>query len=65
MDHIRGLLFETLDQSNDAIAAIETTLAYPQTGYGFRVYWSWAAYDCARIRLARDAPGDRERARAR
>jgi len=63
IDHIRGLLFETLGQTEDAIAAIETTLAYPQTGYGFRPLWSWAAYDCARIRVARDAPGDRERAR--
>jgi class 3 adenylate cyclase/tetratricopeptide (TPR) repeat protein len=64
IDHIRGLLFETLGQIDDAISAIETPLAHPQTGYGFRVYWSWAAYDCARIRLARNAPGDRERARA-
>ncbi|MEX2158463.1 MAG: protein kinase [Dehalococcoidia bacterium] len=62
-DHVRGLLFETLGQPDDAITAIETTLAYPQTGYGFRPYWSWAAYDCARIRIARGAPGDRERAR--
>jgi class 3 adenylate cyclase len=63
IDHVRGLLFETLDQTDDAVSAIETTLAHEQTGYGFRVYWSWAAYDCARIRLQRDAPGDRERAR--
>jgi class 3 adenylate cyclase/Cdc6-like AAA superfamily ATPase len=64
IDHVRGLLLDTLGQLGDAIAAIEATLAYPQTGYGSRPYWSWAAYDCARIRLQRDAPGDRERARA-
>jgi eukaryotic-like serine/threonine-protein kinase len=70
VDHTRGLLFETLGQIDDAVAAIETTLAHPQTGYGFRPIWSWAAYDCARIRLQRDAPAegsplgsDRERAR--
>jgi class 3 adenylate cyclase len=63
VDHVRGLLFETLGQSEEALEAIETTLAYPQTGYGFRPLWSWAAYDCARIRLQRDAPGDRARAR--
>jgi class 3 adenylate cyclase/Cdc6-like AAA superfamily ATPase len=63
IDHIRGLLFETLEQIDDAVDTIEMTLAHAQTGYGFRVYWSWAAYDCARIRLKRDAPGDRERAR--
>ena len=51
------------EEIKDAISAIETTLAYPQTGDGFRPLWSWAAYDCARIRIARDAPGDRERAR--
>jgi class 3 adenylate cyclase/Cdc6-like AAA superfamily ATPase len=63
MDHVRGLLLETIGQVEDAIEAIEMTLAYPQTGDGFRPLWSWAAYDCARIRIARDGPGDRERAR--
>ena len=36
VDHIRGLLFDTLGEFDDAVEAIETTLAYPQTGYGFR-----------------------------
>ncbi len=62
-DHVRGLMFETLGEIDDALNAIEATLAWPQTGYGFRPLWSWAAYDCARIRLHRDDPGDRERAR--
>ena len=65
IDHVRGLLFDTLDQTEEAIAAIETTLAYPQTGYGLRACWSWAAYDCARIRLkARCARRPRSGARA-
>ena len=64
VDHIRGLLFETLGQLGEAIEMIELTASYPRSGYGFRPAWSWAAYDCARIRLERNAPGDRQRARA-
>jgi class 3 adenylate cyclase/Cdc6-like AAA superfamily ATPase len=60
-DHIRGLVFETLDRIDEAVEAIEKGLAFlpPE-------YWpqrAEAAYDCARIRITRDAAGDRERAR--
>ena len=60
-DHVRGLLLETLDRIDEAVEAIETALAFLPPAY--RPQRAEAAYDCARIRIARDAPGDRERAR--
>jgi len=60
-DHVRGVLLETLDRIDDAVSAVEAGLAWlPQE---YRPQRAEAAYDCARIRIARDAPGDRERAR--
>jgi class 3 adenylate cyclase len=60
-DHVRGLVLETLDRTDDAVEAIEAGLAFLPLAY--RPFRAEAAYDCARIRLLRDAPGDRERAR--
>ncbi|MBI5288484.1 MAG: hypothetical protein HY873_05885 [Chloroflexi bacterium] len=60
-DHARGLVLEVLDRIDEAIDAIEAGLAWLPPEY--RPHRAEAAYDCARIRLQRDAPGDRERAR--
>ena len=60
-DHIRGLLLETLDHTDDAVAAMEAALDWLPAAY--KPARAETAYDCARIRIARDAPGDRERAR--
>ncbi|HEY8173408.1 MAG TPA: adenylate/guanylate cyclase domain-containing protein, partial [Dehalococcoidia bacterium] len=61
-DHMRGLLLEVLDKTDEAVGAIEAALTFLRSDY--RPHRAEAAYDCARIRLQRDAPGDRERARA-
>jgi class 3 adenylate cyclase len=60
-DHLRGLVFETLDRVDDAVDAIEMGIDWlpPE----FKPARAEAAYDCARIRLKRGAQGDRERAR--
>jgi class 3 adenylate cyclase len=55
------LLLETLDRLDDAIEAVETGLAFLPPAYAPKR--AEAAYDCARLRLQRGAPGDRERAR--
>jgi class 3 adenylate cyclase/Cdc6-like AAA superfamily ATPase len=60
-DHVRGLLLETLDRLDDAIDAIEAALEWLPPAY--RPASAEASYDCARLRLKRDAPGDHERAR--
>jgi len=60
-DHVRGLLLETLDRLDEAVEAVETSLAFLPPAYAPKR--AEAAYDCARIRLERGAPGDRERAR--
>jgi predicted ATPase/class 3 adenylate cyclase len=60
-DHVRALLLETLDRLDEAVEAVETGLAFLPPTYAPQR--TEAAYDCARIRLQRDAPGDRERAR--
>lgn len=59
-DHIRGLLLETLGRTDEAIDAIEAGLAFlPQE---YKPARAETSYDCARIRIQRDTPGDRERA---
>ena len=60
-DQIRGLLLETLGRLDEAVEAAEAALTWLAPAY--RPYMAEAAYDCARFRLARGAPGDRERAR--
>jgi class 3 adenylate cyclase len=60
--HARGLVLEVLDRLPEAIDVIEQALGSLRAEY--RPHRAEAAYDCARIRLQRDAPGDRERARA-
>ena len=60
-DHVRGLVMETLERIDEAVESIERGLAFLPLAY--RPFRAEAAYDCARIRIARDAPGDRERAR--
>jgi class 3 adenylate cyclase len=60
-DHVRGLLLETLGRLDEAVAAVETGLAFLPPAYAPKR--AEAAYDCARLRLRRGAPGDRERAR--
>ncbi len=60
-DHVRGLVLETLGRIDEAVDSIEVGLAFLPLAY--RPFRAEAAYDCARIRLLRDAPGDRERAR--
>ena len=60
-DHIRGLLLETLDRIDEAVEAMEAALSHVPIAY--KPTRTETAYDCARIRLQRDAPGDRERAR--
>jgi predicted ATPase/class 3 adenylate cyclase len=60
-DHTRGLLLETLDRVDEAVEAIEAGLAFLPPEY--RPQRAEAAYDCARVRLSRAGPGDRERAR--
>ncbi|HVP09464.1 MAG TPA: hypothetical protein VMT02_08090, partial [Burkholderiales bacterium] len=60
-DHVRGLLLETLHRLDDAVEAVEAALAFLPPAYAPKR--AHAAYDCARIRLQRGAPGDRERAR--
>ena len=60
-DHARGLLLEVLGRNDDAVDAIEAALAFLRPEY--RPHRAEAAYDCARIRLKRDGPGDRVRAR--
>jgi class 3 adenylate cyclase/Cdc6-like AAA superfamily ATPase len=61
-DHVRGLLLETLGRLDEAVEAVEAGLAFLPPAYApARVH---AAYDCARLRLLRGAPGDRDRARA-
>jgi predicted ATPase/class 3 adenylate cyclase len=60
-DHIYGLILETLGRTDEAIEAIDAGLAFlPRE---CRPNRAEAAYDGARMRLKRDAPGDRERAR--
>jgi class 3 adenylate cyclase len=61
-DHARGLVLEVMGRLDDGVEAIERALAFLPAAY--RPHRAEAAYDCARIRLQRDAPGDRERARA-
>jgi class 3 adenylate cyclase/Cdc6-like AAA superfamily ATPase len=61
-DHVRGLLLETLGRVGEAVDAVEAALEFLPPKY--RPHRAEAAYDCARIRIARDAAGDRERARA-
>ena len=61
-DHVRGLLLETLSRMDDAVDAMEAALAWLPAEY--RPIRAEAAYDCARLRLKRGAPGDHERARA-
>ena len=61
-DHLRGLLLETLDRLDEAIDAVEAALTWLPPAY--RPARAEASYDCARLRLKRDAPGDHERARA-
>jgi class 3 adenylate cyclase len=61
-DHLRGLVLETLERVDEAVDAIEKGLVWLPAAY--RPHRAEAAYDCARLRLERDAPGDRERARA-
>ena len=60
-DHVRALLLETLGRMDDAVDAMEAALAWLPAEY--RPIRAEAAYDCARLRLKRDAPGDHERAR--
>jgi predicted ATPase/class 3 adenylate cyclase len=60
-DHIRGLLLETLERIDESIEAVEAGLAFLPPAY--KPNRAEAAYDCARIRLKRDAAGDHERAR--
>jgi class 3 adenylate cyclase len=60
-DHLRGLLFETLDRLDEAIDAIDAALTWLPPAY--RPARAEASYDCARLRLHRDGPGDHERAR--
>jgi class 3 adenylate cyclase len=60
-DQVRGLVLETLGRIDEAVDSIEGGLAFLPLAY--RPFRAEAAYDCARIRLKRDAPGDRERAR--
>jgi predicted ATPase/class 3 adenylate cyclase len=60
-DHARGLLLETLGRVDEAVEATETSLAWLPTAC--RPNRAEAAYDGARIRLKRDATGDRARAR--
>ena len=60
-DHMRGLVLETLDRIDEAVEAIEVGLAFLPPAYRPQSRRS-------RLRLrahppARDAPGDRERAR--
>jgi serine/threonine protein kinase/class 3 adenylate cyclase len=59
-DHIRSLLLLTLGRRDDAIDELEGALVF--LGKGYWPGYAWAAYDCARIRLERNGPGDRERA---
>jgi class 3 adenylate cyclase len=61
-DHVRGLLLETLDRPDEAIDAIEAALTWLPPAY--RPARAEASYDCARLSLKRDAPGDHKRARA-
>jgi eukaryotic-like serine/threonine-protein kinase len=58
-DQVRGLLLETLERVDEAVEAIEKALAWLPPAY--KPHRAEAAYECARIRLKRDAPGDRER----
>jgi class 3 adenylate cyclase/tetratricopeptide (TPR) repeat protein len=60
-DHVRGLLLETLDRLDEAVGAVEAGLAFLPPAFAPKR--AAAAYDCARMRLQRGAPGDRERAR--
>jgi class 3 adenylate cyclase/Cdc6-like AAA superfamily ATPase len=60
-DHIRGLLLETLDRIGEAVEAMEAALG--QVPIAYKPTRAETAYDCARIRLQRDALGDRGRAR--
>ena len=61
-DHVLSLLLLTLGRRDDAIAGLESALVV--LGKGYWPGYAWAAYDCARVRLDRNAPGDRQRARA-
>jgi predicted ATPase/class 3 adenylate cyclase len=61
-DHVRALLLETLDRLDEAVEAVEAGLAFLPRAYA--PIRAEAAYDCARLRLRRGAPGDRERAGA-
>ncbi|HEY5639294.1 MAG TPA: protein kinase [Dehalococcoidia bacterium] len=60
-DHIRGLLLETLERIDEAVDATEAALEWLPPEY--RPARADAAYDCARLRLRRDASGDKDRAR--
>jgi|CXWL01.1.fsa_nt_gi class 3 adenylate cyclase len=60
-DHVRGLLLETLDRVDEAVEAFEQAIEF--LGPGYEAVRADVSYDCARIRLVRDAAGDRERAR--
>ncbi|HEY7791626.1 MAG TPA: adenylate/guanylate cyclase domain-containing protein, partial [Vicinamibacterales bacterium] len=60
-DQVRGWLLETLGRVDEAVEAFDSALDFLVPGY--EVVRADVSYDCARIRIARDAPGDRERAR--
>ena len=60
-DHVRGLLLETLERSDEAVDAVEMALSWLPPPYA--PARAEAACDCARLRLKRGGPGDRERAR--
>jgi class 3 adenylate cyclase/tetratricopeptide (TPR) repeat protein len=59
--HARGLVLEVLGRVPEAVDVIEEALSILRPDYG--PHRAEAAYDCARIRLRRGEPGDRERAR--
>jgi DNA-binding SARP family transcriptional activator len=60
-DAVLGLLSETLGRTGDAVLQLESAIRFCRES-AYRPELAWSLYDCARLKLDRGDPGDREAA---
>jgi hypothetical protein len=63
VDHLLGLLAQTMDTDHEAIDHFEAALAFCARA-GYRPAYGWAAADYSALLLERDGPADQARALA-